>query len=757
METNEEQELDIREYIRTLLKRRWTVITIFTLFFIIAGVNTYTAIPVYKATTRIVIEKENPNLMSIQEVMAVDTTGSDYYQTQYQIIKSRTVAREVIQNLNLAENEEFTGPTENDMLAKVKNRVSETISAGKQWFESIINTGRAQKSYRDREDVPEDLIVKNPGLVSAVINRIHVEPVKNSRLVDIGVEARDPVLAARMANEVVQVYISQNMETKLKATKDAVQWLTERIEDERRKVEQAENALLNYKERHEIMTDFTEDAGNIVAEKLAKLNTQVIDAESQRVEAQTRYEQAVALLETPEMLDSIPEVLGNELINEIKKLEVSLNNKMSELSKKYGPKHPQMIAIYSELDDLKVRKENEARRIVTSLENELKLAMAREESLKAALEKQRAQSLRMNKKAIQYNVLRRQAESSKHMYDLLINRFKETSLTEEMKTGNIRVIDQAEAPLSPVKPDKKKNMIMALFLGLALGVGFAFFIEYLDNTIKHPDDIKKYLAIPYLGPIPAFDIREETNGPLADLITRHSPKSTISESFRGVRTNILFSSIGSEPQVILVTSAEPSEGKTVTAANLAVIMAQSGRRTVLVDCDMRRPRIHKVFKVKGEPGLANVLIGDTELKDTLIETDITKLGLLTCGLTPPNPSEIIGSTRMVDVIESLKGEYDKIIIDSPPISAVTDSVVLAQMVDGIVMVIKSGEVSRRVVLNAVEQLRTVNVHIYGAVLNAVTIEKDSYYYYNQYHYSYYSNVKSPSKRSGGRENTKSRA
>ena len=732
METTKEQEIDVRQYIRVLSKRRWVVIAVFMLIVIMAAIYSFTAVPIYQAKARIVIEKENPNLVSIQEVMAVDSTGTDYYQTQYNIIESRTVAREVIRRLNLDKNPEFMPGTEDNMFSNIREWFREKRQSWKDQMDSLLSSEKNKgntvpKSDESSQDSP---------LVSAFITRVKVSPIRNSRLVDVTAEAKNPALAARMANEVVKVYIDQNMETKLAAAKDAVRWLTERIEDERKKVETAENALLQYKQEQGIITGFSNDAEKITAEKLAKLNNQVVEFESKRVETETRYQQALALEKTPDLLDSIPEVLSNDIIKEIKKMEVNLYNKMSELSKKYGSNHPQMVAIQSELAELHQRKATEGKRIVSSLRNEYRMAVAKEDSLKKSFEEQKGESLNMNKKAIQYGVLYRQAESSKHMYELLIKRFKETSLTEEMKTGNIRVIDRAEIPNTPVSPNKSRNILLAVVVGLTMGIGLAFGLEYMDNSVKLPDEIKQYLGIPYLGPIPAYDANEQKYGAVRELITLHSPKSTPSESFRGIRTAVMFSSADVRPQVILVTSARPAEGKTLCAVNIAVAMAQSGSKTLVIDCDMRRPRVHKIFETGENKGLSAVLVGTCELDEAILPTGIENVSVIPSGAIPPNPSELLGSKRMDTIIQELRKSYDRIIIDSPPITAVTDSVVVSSLVDGVIIVIRTAETPKQVVYNAMMSLKAANARILGAVLNAVNIGKDSYYYYHNYYYYY---------------------
>jgi len=733
MEEHTEKQIDLRQYLGVMIKRRWVIITIFTVLVLTVAVNTFTAVPIYQATARIVIEKENPNLVSIQEVMAVDSTGTDYYQTQYKIIESRAVAREVIRRLDLNNSTEFFPEPKDNFISNIKGWIRDMMSNAREWIKSLL------KTEEDKDGVnaqAEDDALADSGLVSDFIDRIEVSPIRNSRLVDISAEAKDPIMAARMANELVMSYIDKNLEIKLLAAKDAVKWLGERINEERKKVEVAEKALLRYKEENQIITGFSNDAENITAQKLAELNAQVIEVESQRVEAETRYHQAVTLKNAPDMLDSIPEVLSNDLVKEIKKMEVALYNRMSEFSKKYGRNHPKMLAIESELADLKKRKAVEAKRVVNSLKNKYKLALAREESLKNALVKQKVESLNLNKKAVQFGVLQRETESSKYMYELLIKRFKETSLTEEMKTGNIRVIDKAEVPRFPVKPKKKRNLLLAVIVGLTLGVGLAFFLEYLDNTIKLPEEIKEHLKIPYLGPVPAISPDRDPRTFHLDLVTAHSPKSTASESYRGIRTGILFSSADTTPQVIMVTSAGPKEGKTISSANLSVAMANAESKVLLVDCDMRRPKIHKLFDVDRKIGLSSILVGTESPGHAIVASQVENLDILPMGPIPPNPSEIIGSKKMGLLLNALRKKYSRVIIDSPPISAVTDAVALSQMVDTTLLVIRAGETPRQVIQNSLEQLRAVNANVLGAVLNAVSVGRDSYYYY-QYYYYYY--------------------
>jgi len=735
-----DKQINLQDYLRVILKHRWTILTVFAVIFVSVTIFTFTATPIYRATARLIIEKDDPKVVSIQEVMSVDSSGLDYYQTQYKIIESRSVAREVIRRLKLNENEEFVPKPKDTFLANIRQSIADGVT----FVGSLLKTEKPQKPTDPKAEIEDE----SP-LVTAFIGRVKVAPIRNSRLVDIGFEAKDPALSAKIANTLSRSYIDLNLETKLKATQDAMAWLNSRIEDERKKVDQAEQALLRYKEKHNIITDFSKDVETVTAQKLAALNSQVIDAEVRRVEAETRYRQAVELERTPEMLDSIPEVLNNELVRQIKTMEVELQKKQSELSKKYGANHPQLVAIRNEQETLQARKAEEVKRVVNSLFNGFKVAQAREQSLKASLNRQKGESFTLNEKAIDYSVLKREAESTKEMYDLVIKRFKETSMTENIRTGNIRVVDVAEIPRSPISPKKTQNMLLGLIVGLALGIGLAFFLEYLDNTVKTPDDIKERLKIPYLGPVPLLAMAAPDNlvgkpgnpgtrerKPEEDLIVINSPKSTASESYRGLRTSILFSAADAPPRTILVTSAAPFEGKTITSANIAVAMAQAGNKILLIDCDMRRPRMHRVFNVPRDRGLSNILAGTCGIDDAIIHTTIPGVDIIPSGPVPPNPSEMLGSQSMFKIIEILRGQYDRIIIDSPPITAVTDSVIISRWVDGVLLVVRVGETHREIIKNGIGLLQSANAHILGAILNGVDMGRDSYYYY-QYYYYYY--------------------
>jgi succinoglycan biosynthesis transport protein ExoP len=485
---------------------------------------------------------------------------------------------------------------------------------------------------------------------------------------------------------------------------------------------------------------------------LSELNTAVNNARIKRISAETQYKQIQEYLKSDatslntaaiEKLESISLVINNPLIQQLKVELSTLEGQLSELLKKFRDKHPNVIALRSQIASVQNRINAEIRRIMASITNEYELALAQEEELKAALEAQKQEALELDQKAIAYGVLEREVESNKRIYTELLQRTKETSVTEKLETSNIRIIDRATIPTYPIAPRKKLNIFLAMIIGSVMGTALAFFFEYLDNSIKTPEDVKQYLDIPFLGFIPKVSSEDISSHAASkhsvDTIVAMEPRSTASEAYRSLRTNVMFSSLERGP-ILLVTSAGPTEGKSITVANLGITMAQSGSKTLIIDCDLRKPRMHKIFKVSGsEHGLTDMIanFGKNGTRITVKRTKIENLDLIPCGKIPPNPSELLGSERTKILLEALAKKYDKILLDSPPVNVVTDPVVLSQIAGGVIMIIRAGETRRDVVRRAREQLRDVGAHILGGVLNSVDIQKDNYYYYSYYHNYYY--------------------
>ncbi|MBD3305162.1 polysaccharide biosynthesis tyrosine autokinase [candidate division KSB3 bacterium] len=725
----------IQDYLRIIKKRQWVIITFLTIVVISVTISSFLRAPVYKSTARILIEKETPNVLSFKEVLALDTADTDYYQTQYTILKSRTLARAVLEKLGMMEQ----ARQDDDSSFSVRGLLTSLITAL-----GLRQPPSESAQIRARE---EDAIN------NFLNNIITIEPIKGSRLVDVSALSTNPELATQIANTLVEVYIQQNLEAKLAASKDAVGWLADQLTIAQQKVADSETALQQYKEQHGIIS--FEDRQNIIMQKLSELNTAVNNARIKRIAIETQYKQIQEYLalddtapttEAVKKLETISQVINNPLIQQLKVELSNLETELSELRKKFRSKHPNVIALRSQIASVRERIDAEIQRIIGSITNEYELALAQEQEMTTALEDQKREALNLNQKAIAYGVLQRDVESNKRVYDALLQRTKETSVTEQLETSNIRIIDRATVPNYAIAPRKKLNIFLSMVVGLVLGTLLAFFFEYIDNSIKTPDDIKQYLDIPFLGFIPKVSSADQDNMAVpkpklhpVDTVVAVAPKSTASEAYRSLRTNVMFSSLEHGP-IILVTSAGPTEGKSITVANLGITMAQSGSKTLIIDCDLRKPRMHKIFNLSDhERGLTDMIanLGTNGTKITVKRTKIPNLDLIPCGNTPPNPSELLSSERTRLLIQALSKKYDKILIDSPPVNVVTDPVILSQIVSGIIVIIRAGETGRDVIRRALDQLRDVKAQILGGVLNGVDVQRDNYYYYSYYNNYYY--------------------
>ncbi|MGA1868103.1 MAG: GumC family protein [bacterium] len=709
-----EEEIDLRDYLWVIYKRRWTIISIVTITLALGTVYTLTSIPIFRATTQILIEKENPNIVDFKELYTVDATTQDFYQTQYKILESKLLAKKVIEKLHLRNNEIF-----NPRPKQKKFHISGSIFA--------MNEREVQETYQDSPHISEFMANK-------LLGDITVEPVRNTRLVKIHYESEDPILAASIANAIVDSYIEHNLETQVEATYGATDFLNKKIDEQRKKLEESEILLHKFKEQHQIIS--LKERENITVAKLAELNSDVLKAENERVEAEMRFNQAQEIQDDPEMIESIPKVLSDAFITTLKTDEARLARELSELSKKYGDKHPRIISIKEKQRTIRNKLNTEIKKIVNYFKNEYEVALAKEKTLKKALSELKDESQALSKHAITYNVLLRDIEINQQMYEILLTRLKETGITSGIQPTNVRVLDKAMVPRSPVKPRKRLNILLSLITGLFGGIFSAFFLEYLDNTVKTPDDIKRYLQIPYLGPIPSYDGNDT-------LITLHEPKSTAAEAYKGIRTALIFSSSTSEKKTLLVTSAGPSEGKSLTVSNLAITMAQSNTKTLLVDVDLRKPRIHKIFNISKEKGISNLLVGESSLDDVIKKTDIPNLDIITCGHIPPNPAELLGSGNMKENMRLFRARYDKILFDTCPLLAITDTVILSTLVDEVLLVIQAGKSSREMIRRSIEQLNDVKANLLGTLLNNITTGQESYY---QYYYYYYGEGESTRKK-----------
>jgi len=595
-------------------------------------------------------------------------------------------------------------------------------------IKNIIGSKKEQKEYQ---------IDETNRLIKAYLARLDIKPIRKSRLVNISFEAHDPQLAAQIANTHAKLYIEQNLERKFSASKEAVNWLKKRIKEVKEKLEKSEEALRKYKQAHDLVSIDFEESHNIRVQRLNELNTALMEARTKRIEKENLYRELKRISDKPELIESMPAVVANPLIQQLKAEYIKSKADYSKLSQSYGPEHPKMIRLRSEIKELKNKIASEVKKIARSIETEYRVAKKQEAALNKALEEEKKKALALSEKEIQYNVLKREVEINRTLYESLLKRAKETNITEDLPVSNVSIVDPARIPDLPFKPKKRLNILLAMVVGLTMGIGLAFFLEYLDDTIKTPEEVERYLKIPFLGYIGKVIIAKD-NPYSPDLVALKEPKSHIAEMLRNVRTNILFSTSNFPRKALLVTSSIQDEGKTFLTINLGISLAQMGKRVVVIDADLRKTRIHRTFGLKKHPGLTDVLTGNHGLESVIQDTKVENLKIIPCGTIPPNPAELLSSEAMKGLIDRLKEQFDFILFDSPPVMSVTDPTILANLADGVILVIKGGETPRPPIQRALQQLSKLDTKLLGVVLNGMDFKKGKYYYhyYYKYHYDY---------------------
>ncbi|MFZ5453722.1 MAG: GumC family protein [Thermodesulfobacteriota bacterium] len=688
----------IHDYLRILAKRRWIAIGILVVLVASTAIYNYTAIPIYKATAQILIERQLPRVLSTKEGPGVDIKSEEFYQTQYKLLESKALAKKIADKLHLKTNPYY---------APIFQHLPPNADAAK------------------RRQVEERLL-------NSILANVEVKPIRSSSLVDVSFSHPDPKLAAQIINTLAECYIEQSMDMRFAVSQEAAVWLQQKIGDARKKLEDSEAKLNQYKRDHNIVTLGDKEA--ITAQKLQQLNRDLVAAQTRRMEAETRFKEV-------SQGHPISDVLSNPLIQTLKGQEAQIIAQTSELGKKYGEKHPRMIRLNNELAAVRAKIGAEMGQVVQTVKNEYHMARAQEANLKAAMDGIKGETQDLGDRTIQYQVLLRDVETNRALYENMLKSLKETTATENLPSTNIRIVYPATVPTVPDSPRKFRNLLLAAVLGIVFGAAVALGLESLDTTLKTPDEVEEWLEIPNLAMISHIEVPAQTanaDGGPPELVVHSGTQPLVSEAYRGLRTSILFSSPGQAPKTLLVTSTLPLEGKTLTAANLATAMAKAEPQVLLVDADLRRPTLHQLFQVEREPGLSNFLVGDTE-ELPLMETPVPGLFLVTCGHIPPNPSELLHSERMGEFLSRAQERFSRVVIDSPPLMSVTDAAILATLVEGALLVVKADTVPRKAAMEAKNDLLEVQAPLLGAILNDVNLQRNGYYYnYNYYRYqSYY--------------------
>lgn len=715
-----EGDVHLLDRLAILHRYRRVALSVFVLATAVLMIQGYTSEQRYQAVARLLIEDERstaiPGLTSPENAYYEDP--EPYYQTQYKILKGRDLTRRVVRKLNLQSVPEFNGT-----LAAPSSPAT--------WFEDVkfyVTALFSRQELPPVEPPKPDETADESALVGAFISRVSVDPVRGSRLVDISFTSLDPEFAAKAINTLADEYVDQNLNLKLQTTQNMIEWLDRELASQQKKVEDSERALAEYRAKENALS--FDDKQNIVLARLNQLNDAVTKAKTMRVQKEVAYNQ-LRVLPPGATLDSIPAIGQNPSVQGLKTKVADLQSERARLLERYGEKHPQVLNINASLHDTQRQLETETARAAQTLRNEYETANLEEQTYARNLEAAKADAMDMNRKSIGYSVMEREAQSNRQVYEALLQREKELRVASNSRSNNVRITDRAEVPKSPLAPAGRRTWLMSIMIGLVLAVGVAFGLDYMNDTIKTPEDVARRLGLPFLGVVPS--IRGEKHPVLA---SSHVPHD-FGEAFRALRTALLARYPGAGTKIVVFTSAQPLEGKTTTAVNVAIALAYGGSRVLLVDADMRRPGMHRLLRLVNERGLSQVLAGQARVRDVIQRTVDPNLLAITAGPPPHNPSELLTSERMKTLLTNLEhGPFDWIIIDTPPVLAVTDAVVLAPAVSGVAFVIGAEMTRRRLAERAVETLNATQPKQMAIILNRVDFARNKYYYSRYYGHQY---------------------
>jgi succinoglycan biosynthesis transport protein ExoP len=709
------REPHLLDYLIILRKHQWLILTFLLTVVTVVTIASFKMKPVYEAAARVEVDKESQNTLPFQGVNYDEYVDMEnYISTQIEILQSETLALQTIKTLNLDRHPDFEGSS--DPFA-------------------LPHGGPG---------------AKRPAILGAFLGRLHVKRIPNSRLVEVRFESEDAQLAAIVANTHLQNFIELNFRSKYDATTQASKFLSGELEELRIKVESSENARIAYERQNQIWQ--IDEKQNITTQTMGDLNRSVTDAQTNLATKEAIYRMA-----TSGNVDLLPEVRNSPVIEDLLKRQTALDDAYTEALNQYGPNFPKVRRLAEQKREADEDMARAQRAMVGSIEEDFKTAGQHLELLQEALDRQKIEANDLAEKLVQYHILEHDAESYKTLYDGLLQKLKEAGITAGLRSSNIRVVDPALVPTSPSRPQKARNILLGFLIGLVGGIGLAIFREYLDNTVKSPDDIEAVAGLPSLAVVPSLPgsigkhrgrlsrlareaAPQSVSGPRVELMSYTTPKSQISEAFRALRTSLLLSQAEHPPQVILVTSALPREGKTTAAVNLAVTLAQLGDRTLLIDADLRKPGIRRALNltIGKEAGLSSYLAGVSSLDEVLLpHPTINNLAAITTGPVPPNPADLLSSHRIRDVIAELRVRFKFIVIDSPPVMAATDAVILSVVTDGVLLVVRSGQTPKEAFTRTCDLLKAVKCRLLGVVLNAVDSSAPDYYYsYRYYPYAY---------------------
>ncbi len=737
---NEQIELHWTDYLRIVMKRRWLVLSVVLVVTLSTLIVVSAMTPLFTTSCQVLMEK-TPQVFGSQLAYPFYDMPS-YIETQILLMTAQDFLERVAKQLNDQSRSSADLEKSDYGAAYTREPYHELLSSIRtvtNLFREKLTPSGASKTDKTEGDAQDQEAGKKPAYTpQAIAGGLKVGLVAKTEILQISVTRPDPYEAVLIANAVAETFIKDRLDRRLGSVQGAIQWLQRELKDEQVDLDKSRIELYEFMNKFGILS-VDEKRGTKLDEEVKLMGEKVRTAKENTATLEMRYKQILSLVASPNLIDTIPEAMTNKVLGDLRNQEIQLEQEAIKLSATYGSSHPRIMALERQIASLRNAKSQEIQKIVNSLKLQYEAARLQEQSITQARDSMQNELEDLQKRTVRYFTLKREVESNEKVYDVVLNRLKETSLTEEFsRSPSATIIQRAAIPGAPSSPDVQRGLLMGLSIALALGIGLAFLLEYLDNTVSKPEQIEQHLGLTYLGAVPSISLngkaKEAGGGPVVALA---NPQSMGAEAYRALRTSILLSSADVPPQVLLVTSPGKSEGKTITAANLAIVLAQAGNRVLIMDCDLRRPKIHSMFGFPREPGLSTMLVGKKlEPQDYIHKIPDINLDVICCGSIPPNPSELLGSRRMRTLLEALRQQYDRIIIDSPPLLVATDSAVLTPVVDGTVLVLKAGETTRQAGRRAVRLMADLNAKVTGAVLNKVMIGKGGYYYYDYYYYLY---------------------